>query len=110
MAYAGTTAASTVTNPPMSLNAPALGGVNPNTTEAVNGRRVWLYNSTHSTTQLSDTNFFTDAYYIGMKRGDILIGTCNTGSSVAVFVGVLGAVTTNGAALASTGGILSSTR
>lgn len=110
MAYAGTTAGSTSTNPPMACFAPALGGVNPNTTEAYAGRRVWLYNSTHSTTQLTDTAFFTDAYYLGMKQGDILFGTCNTGSSVGVFMGVLGAVTTAGAALASTGGILSSTR
>lgn len=110
MAYAGTTAGSTTTNPPMAFGPPALGGVNNNTTEAYNGRRVWLYNSSHSTTQLTDTAFFSDAYYIGMKQGDIVFGTCNTGSSVGVFMGVLGAVTTAGAALASTGGIMSSTR
>jgi hypothetical protein len=94
----------------MAFGPPAVGGVNQNTTEAYNGRRVWLYNSSHSTTQLTDTAFFTDAYYIGMKQGDVVFGTCNTGSSVGVFMGVLGAVTTAGAALASTGGILSSTR
>ena len=110
MAYAGTTAGSTSTNPPMACFAPALGGVNGNTTEAYNGRRVWLYNSTHSSSQLTDTAFFADAYYLGMKQGDIVMGTQNTGSSVGVYMGVLGAVTTAGAALASTGGILSSTR
>jgi hypothetical protein len=111
MSYQGTTAASTNTNPPMAMWAPALGGVNRNTTEAYKGRRVWLYNSTHSTTQMSEsTGFFTDAFYIGMKQGDIVIGTQNTGSSVGVFMGVIGAVTTAGGSLASTGGILSSTR
>ena len=110
MAYAGTTAGSTTTNPPLSFGPPALGGINANTTEAYAGLRVWLYNSSHSTTQLTDTAFFTDAYFIGMKQGDIVFGTQNTGSSVGVYMGVLGAVTTAGAALASTGGILSSTR
>ena len=110
MAYAGTTAASTVTNPPLAFGPPALGGVNPNTTEAYSGLRVWLYNSTHSSSQLLDTAFFTDAYYIGMKQGDIVFGTQNTGSSIGVFMGVLGAVTTAGAALASSGGVMSSTR
>lgn len=109
MSYAGTTAASTVTNPPRPVTA-SLINANNNTTEANDGYNLWIYNSTHSTTQLTDTAFFTDAYYIGMRQGDILIGHTNTGSSIGVYVGVLGAVTTAGAALASTGGILSSTR
>lgn len=110
MTYRGTTAASTLTNPPMAMFAPALGGINRNTTEAYAGRRLWLYNSTHGTTEIMTTGFFTDAYYMGMKQGDIVLGFSNTGSSVAVFMGVIGAVTTNGAAIASTGGYLSSTR
>jgi hypothetical protein len=59
---------------------------------------------------MTDANFFSDAYYLGMKQGDIVMGCQATGSSVGVYMGVLGAVTTAGAALASTGGILSSTR
>ena len=110
MAYRGTTAASTLTNPPLAFGPPALGGVNPNTTEAYVGRRVWLYSSTHGTSELLSTTFFTDAYYMGMKQGDLMMGFSNTGSSVAVFVGVIGPVSTAGAGLASSGGYLSSTR
>lgn len=109
MAYAGTTAASTAQNVPRPVTG-SLVNANNATTEAYDGYNLWIYNSTHSTTQLTDSNFFSDAYYVGMRQGDVLLGTCNTGSSVGVFVGVLGAVTTDGAALASTGGILSSTR
>lgn len=109
MTYAGATAASSAANPPMRI-AGGLGGVSEQSTASGGGRGVWLYNSSHSTTQLTDTAFFTDAYYIGMKAGDIVMGCQATGSSIGVYMGVLGAVTTNGAALASTGGILSSTR
>lgn len=109
MAYAGTTAASSLANPPMRI-AGGLGGVSEQSTASGGGRGVYLYNSSHSTTQLTDSNFFTDAYYLGMKAGDIVMGAQATGSSVGVYMGVLGAVTTAGAALASTGGIISSTR
>lgn len=109
MAYAGATAASSLTNPPMRI-AGGLGGINENSTATGGGRGVWLYNSSHSTTQMTDSNFFSDAYYLGMKQGDIVMGVNSTGSSAAVYMGAVGAVTTAGAALASTGGILSSTR
>lgn len=109
MAYSGATAASSLSNPPMRI-AGGLGGVNENSTASGGGRGVWLYNSSHSTTQLTDANFFTDGYYLGMKQGDIVMGAQATGSSVGVYMGVVGAVTTAGAALGSTGGILSSTR
>ena len=109
MTYAGSTAASSVANPPMRI-AGGLGGVSEQSTASGGGRGVWLYNSSHSTTQLTDTAFFTDAYYLGMKAGDIVMGCQATGSSIGVYMGVLGTVTTAGAALASTGGIMSSTR
>ena len=109
MTYAGSTAASSVANPPMRI-AGGLGGVSEQSTASGGGRGLWLYNSSHSTTQLTDTAFFTDAYYLGMKAGDIVMGAQATGSSIGVYMGVVGTVTTAGAALASTGGILSSTR
>jgi len=107
MAYAGTTA--TLPNPPVPIVGNLI-SINANTTAHGQGMNVWLYNSCHSSSQLTDANFFADAHYIGMKRGDIVFGAQATGSSVGVYMGVLGAVTTAGAALASTGGILSSTR
>ena len=109
MTYSGATAASSLANPPMRI-AGGLGGVSEISTASGGGRGVWLYNSSHSSSQLTDTAFFTDAYYLGMKAGDIVMGCQATGSSIGVYMGVLGTVTTAGAALASTGGILSSTR
>lgn len=110
MSYSGATAASSLANPPMRI-AGGMGGVSEVSTASGGGRQVWLYNSSHSTTQLTEsTGFFTDAYYLGMKAGDIVMGCQATGSSIGVYMGVLGTVTTAGASLASTGGILSSTR
>jgi len=113
MAYSGTTAASSLANVPQRIGGLGHGGVNSTAfgvSAGVGAKSIWLYNSSHSTTQLTDTAFFVDAYYIGMKQGDIVMGVTCTGSSVGVYMAALGAVTTAGAALASTGGVLSSTR
>ena len=109
MTYSGATAASSLSNPPMRI-AGGLMGVSAISTGTGGGRGVWLYNSSHSTTQLTDANFFTDAFYLGMDWGDIVMGGQATGSSVGVYLGILSSVTTAGANLATTGGILSSTR
>lgn len=109
MAYSGSTAASSIANPPVRI-----GGAMTNTCNTLStggtGAQLWLYNSTNSSTQLTDTAFFSDAYYLGMKQGDAVMFVSCTGSSVGIGIGVLGAVTTAGAALSSTGGIVSSTR
>lgn len=109
MSYSGTTAASSLSNPPIKIASSLGGGLNTTSTGGTGGN-LWLYMSSHSSTQLTDSNFFTDANAIGMKTGDLVIFSGSTGSSVAVGIGVLGAVSTDGAALASTGGIVSSTR
>ena len=109
MAYNGTTASSSLVNPPVSMQL-TMGGafINSSSTRGTGGR-AWWYNSTNSSTQMVDSNFFIDAYYLGMKQGDIVFYSGSTGSSAFCGMGVLGAVTTNGAALASTGGFVSST-
>ncbi len=110
MSYSGTTAASSVANPPLLLAAG--NGLANTTASSVGGTKLWLYSSSHSATEMSSgTNsgtFFTDAYYLGMKSGDpiILIGT--TGSTVGIALGVIGGVTTNGA-FVSTGSQTNST-
>lgn len=109
MAYSGSTAASSVANPPVQFARAIGGGLNTLSTQGTGGG-LWVYNSSHSSTQLTDSNFFTDAYYLGMKAGDLVFFVGSTGSSGACGFGVLGAVTTSGAALTSTGGIVSSTR
>ena len=109
MAYAGSTAASSLANPPIRIGGGMANQCNTLSTAGA-GAQLWLYNSSHSSTQLTDANFFSDAYYLGMKKGDVVMFCGSTGSSGAVGMGILGAVTTAGAALASTGGIVSSTR
>lgn len=71
---------------------------------SVGGQNVWLYNTTESCTDLVTANFFTDGYYIGMKEGDIILGSFTTGSTVSAYIGVIGAVTTAGCNIASSGG------
>lgn len=110
MTYSGSTAGTTVSNPPILVSAGGLGGVNKISTGSGGGNKIWRYDSSNQTSDMSAANFFTDAYYLGMKAGDIVLGTVATGSSVSVYLGVVGTVSTSGAALASSGGFLSSTR
>lgn len=106
-AYSGSTAASSVANPPACISQPLTRG-----SSALTGNKpqVWLYSSTNLTTDLTSANFFSDAWYLGMRPGDIVMGTQYTsaGSSVITFQGSIGSVTTAGAAL-STGGTMTST-
>jgi hypothetical protein len=67
------------------------------------GQGLWLYNTTDSCTDIVTANYFTDAYYLGMKKGDMVMGAFTTGSSVQWYAGILGAVTTDGAAFSSSG-------
>jgi hypothetical protein len=108
MAYSGTTAASSVANPPIQIARGIGGGVNTSSTIG-NGSGLWFYNSTNGTTELQSSTFFTDGYYIGMKAGDAIIFTGSTGSSGYVGVGQIGTVSTNGCGIASTGASMTST-
>lgn len=119
MAYSGTTAASSVSNPPRCL-IPRLGGIPATTTlSTANGTNpyreqsasaLWLYSSSHGSTACMDTNFFSDAWYLGIRPGDVMIGVqwTTAGSSQVLFMGVFGSVSTAGANL-STGGSYTST-
>lgn len=112
MAYKGSTELSSVANPPRCITA---GMFSPRSTAVlpaeVGGQNVWLYNSTETSSGfITTTNYFTDGYYLGMKQGDLIMGAVTTGSSVSVYMGVIGAVSTVGACIASSGGQLSSTR
>jgi len=127
MSYFGTTAASSVSNPPRQLVAPfatnpAIAGStmylstqgstaanNPNAPGG-GGGGLWFYASTNLTTDLVASNFFSDGFYLGMKPGDIVQGAQFTslGSSVTTFMGAIVSVTTAGASL-STGSLMTST-
>jgi hypothetical protein len=107
MAYFGTTAASSVANPPESIALPLTRGTSALT---ANKPQLWVYSSTNLTTDVNAANFFSDGWYLGMRPGDIVIGSQYTsaGSSVVGFVGVVASVTTAGVSL-STGGTMTST-
>lgn len=105
MAYKGSTELSSVANPPRALIAGMWGARNTSVLpSSVAGQNVWIYNTTDSCTDLVTALWFTDGYYLGMKQGDLIMGTFTTGSSVSAYMGVIGAVTTAGCNIASSGG------
>jgi hypothetical protein len=106
MSYSGTTAATP--NPPQSVSVPLTRGT---TTLTHNKPGLWVYQSTNLTTDINAAGFFADGVALGMRPGDIVIGTQYTsaGSSVVSFIATVSAVTTAGAASLSTGGTLTST-
>ena len=116
MSYVGSTEASTVANPPIRIS---FGGISQSqineSTSVVEGYSMWMYNSTHLSTELMDSNFFTDAKRLGMVNGDGMIAICrNTGADAesstnhVMAIGVITGVSTSGANL-STGGTITST-
>ena len=73
MAYAGSTAASSLANPPAltaggRLTRGSSLGSNPR------GGQHWDYRSADGSTVTSAANYFTDAWYLGMRPGDIIHG------------------------------------
>jgi hypothetical protein len=112
MAYQGTTHATP--NPPMAYPAPGLWGArstNIVTSTNIVGQQLWRYNTTDATTAIIGTSiYFTDAKGLGMKEGDIVFGSIDTGTSVHMYAGIIGVVSTGGAGIASTNGYISSTR
>ena len=120
MAYSGTTAASSVANPPLLLSRIAgarsilgtsgLVGWTSGVTRA-GGIGLWQYISTNLSTDITAVGFFTDGFQLGMQVGDILLDVQYTsaGSSFVCGLGVL--VTTNSTAgwNLTTGGFNTST-
>ena len=88
--YYGTTAASSVTNPPIQV------------VQGVNGQpNFWSYQAGVTSTDVKTANFFTDAKKLGMKQHDVVFVTNTSTSAPKAWFGVLGAVSTSGAALSS---------
>ena len=107
MSYSGSTASSP--NPPVCI-AGGLGVGRGSSALTGNNRNLWLYVSTNLTTDIKGSNFFSDGWYLGMRPGDMVIGTqySSAGSSVMSYVASVKSVTTAGASLA-TGSIMTST-
>ena len=116
MAYSGSTAASSVANPPRLASVPPLGALRGTTglTTAPSvpggqGGALWTYSSTNLTTDLTAAGFVSDGKALGMRPGDFLLASqfSSAGSSVQTFLGVVTGITTAGAATIS--GIITST-
>ena len=116
MAYSGSTASSSVANPPRCLvqamvaNAMTTGLTTAPGAPGAQGSAMWMYCSTNLTTDIVATNFFTDGFYLGMHAGDLVFGSqfSSAGSSVTSFMGTITGVSTSGASL-STGSLVTST-
>jgi hypothetical protein len=132
MAYNGTTKASSLSNPPV-LIAGGLGGgadlhIASGSTLYINndygastagtykagqgfGQRLWMWHTTEMTSAPWDSAYFTDAGLLGMRPGDVIMmvrqGT-SLGTSQYLSIGVIGNVSTSGAAYVSTQSILTS--
>lgn len=117
MAYSGSTAATTVANPPRRI----VGGIatppqstslttNPTRAPGGQGGSIWYYCSTNATTDLVASNFFSDGWYLGMRPGDMVMGCqfTSAASSVVTFWGAVASASTAGASL-STGSLVTST-
>lgn len=120
MSYSGSTAGSTLANPP-ALIASGITKIALNNGSTINGTakgsgmQLWMYSSTNSGTEASSgTNsgtFFSDAYYLGMKNGDVMIMVGATGATtVGLTIGVIQGITSTGqGGYLSTGSMVSST-
>ncbi len=76
--YYGATAASSLSNPPTQIGNPAF--IRPSDSGSTGGNiprsaALWFYSSTNNSTEVSAANFISDAYYLGMRPGDVVIGS-----------------------------------
>ena len=112
MSYSGTTASSTLSNPPRRIGG-AIAPSTVNTSSGLGGCSLWMYQTSDESTNLQSTGYFTDGRLLGMKSGDILMASISSGSSVGLCIGVIACATatTNYACwIATTGAAISSSR
>lgn len=98
--YVGTTAASSLANPPFELLNTLGGQGNRNCP----GTAIWSYVSTNTSTEVTTANFFTDGFYLGMKVGDIVFCVYQTSAgstSPLPYMGCVAVSSTSGVTLAS---------
>ena len=122
MAYSGSTASSSLANPPRCIAGPALYGHQGSSglttaPDAPNnqGGNLWSYVSTNLTTDITESGFFSDGYSLGMRPGDIVMAIqfSSAGSSVMMSMHPVTVVNSTSGAVsvsAGTAGYLSTTR
>jgi len=107
MAYSGTTAASSLANPPVNLvrafgNTVNQSGMVIGTTnlQTGGGNGLWHYSSTDTmATIISNLAYFTDGQQLGMRMGDVIfVANASTVASSAVTMGIGLLGTTNSTA------------
>ena len=101
LTYNGTTAGSTLSNPPVLLKAAMGGHVQYATTGSTagisnlpvgaSGAKVWFYSSSNTAAELAGAASINDGEALGMSIGDIMLGATSTACSTApiFFAGVL---------------------
>ncbi|TXJ25385.1 MAG: hypothetical protein E6Q24_14730 [Chitinophagaceae bacterium] len=110
MAYFGSTAASSVANPPRQLLSAGFSGLPASTgllpqaalgAANAQGGSVWYYCSTNTTAEVVASNFFTDGKALGMRPGDLVMGVgfATSGTSGVPWLGCVSHVSTSGASL-----------
>lgn len=119
MAYSGTTAATSLANPPIQIAKGMGNTVNQNgavvgstAQPIVGGNGLWYYSSVDGTTVLEGVGYFTDGLALGMRNGDALMGVSASSIGSTTFITFLGTLfTTNstGGFNLSTGGTITST-
>lgn len=109
MAYVGSTALSSVANPPILLArgmgtlTNASGNLLYSTAstsydKVAGGTGLWIYQSTDPTTTIVGTlTYFTDGLQLGMRNGDVIIcqSVTSAGSTSSLLMGMATLVTTN---------------
>lgn len=105
MAYSGSTALTSVANPPrqiasggapsynQSANLLGIAGTSiASTLPFVGGNSLWYYCSSDSATIASSPGYFTDGLKLGMRAGDVLlvVNQSSYGTSPSFSIGVLG--------------------
>lgn len=118
MAYSGTTAATSLANPPRNVLSAAMsvmsGTTGMTTTPSAPGGQgggLWYYSSTNLTTDFTASGFFSDGKTLGMRPGDIVICAqfTSAGSSVITSLGAITSISTAGAATMALGSVMTST-
>jgi len=114
MSYSGTTAASSVRNPPIRIDSGQLSQRNRGeSTGVANGGALWMYTSSDPLATITATGYFSDGGLLGMRNNDVVIApTFSTESStgqILFFGTVTGVSSTSDVASLSTESFITST-
>ena len=98
MAYSGSTAGSTVANPPALVSSWLAGSTNTGST-LLTAYNQWMYVSTHTQAEAAAAGFITDAQDLGMGLGDSVL--VHGATTYVISHHVVNAVSSTGATLSA---------